>query len=800
MALRVHQPEQSILDYRKQQQIRNAPALAMAATVMTAVASAYLGASLGVHWEIGAYAPNFFPDYLAKPLFGLPVYSPWELGKMAVTYWHYPMMQRTVELAGGIAALPTLLMAGWQFARIGRLQRSLYKTDLHGSAHWATEKEIRRMGLLPKGRQDSKRVCYVGGVVDKKGNTLYLQHSGAEHIIVFAPTRSGKGVGFVLPTLLGGWQESVVTNDIKGENYLLSAGWRQSIGQTILKFNPGFGMDADPDDNFEANNGDLGSEDQCCHFNPLDEVRVGTAFEVKDVMNIATMIVDPDGKGLNDHWQKTGFALLTCVILHVLYAEEDKTLRGVAAFLNDPNLQNVDQAFQKMIDTEHNPNGKFTQKWIEQYKLTPETAKVHPVIAQSAKEMLNKAPNEKSGVISTMMSFLSLYRDPIVAKWTAYSDFRIKDLQDAKNPVSLYLVTSPEDKNRLKPLIRLVLNLIASKFTSEDRLVQENGRMVCKGRHPLLLLLDEFPSLGKMDIFQDAIAFFAGYNVKLALIAQSKSQLEDEAHGYGKAGGSVIIENCHVRYFYAPNDVTTAEWLSKNLGNKTVAMENTTQSLEGSIMPSPKGQSRSLSYHPRPLLTPDEVLRLRGPVKRGSDIVQAGDIIVMVTGFSPIYGRQILYFKNPVFLERAKIDPPASFEPLRKEKDYSRTLGHTGVLKAKAPDQPSALEDADFTDATETTPPVLPADTAPEQPQSSLDALEAENAEAEGGDALADPDAQDAQIALDRLAQLHRLAANGLPPEMIAASGGEDGWRASQKRIDREAFKQSVQGLAKGAA
>ncbi|WP_428947198.1 type IV secretory system conjugative DNA transfer family protein [Acidithiobacillus ferrooxidans] len=799
MPMRTHQPEQSILDYRKQQQIRNAPFLGMAATAMTGIAAAYLGASLGVHNEIGRYAANFFPDYVAKPFLGLPVYSPLALGKAFFAFKQYPMMDRAVELALGITAVPTLAMGVWQFVRTGRLQKQMYETDLHGSAHWATKKELEQMALLPPRSlrpardQTSKRVCYVGGIPDEKDHTQYLQHAGAEHIICFAPTRSGKGVGLVLPTLLGGWQESVVVHDIKGENYLLTAGWRQSIGQTILKFNPGYGLD--------DNNGDQGTKAQCCHFNPLEEVRVGTPFEVKDVMNIATMIVDPDGKGLNDHWQKTGFALLTSVILHVLYAEKDKTLRGVAAFLNDPALQNVDEAFTKMTETEHNPSGKFDRAWRDQYHTD---SKVHPVIAQSAKEMLNKAANEKSGVISTMMSFLSLYRDPIVAEWTEYSDWSITDLQDAEKPVSLYLVTSPEDKNRLKPLIRLVLNLIASKFTSENRLTQEKGRMVCIGKHPLLLLLDEFPSLGKMDIFQDAIAFFAGYNVKLFLITQSKSQLEDEGHGYGKAGGSVIIENCHVRIFYAPNDVTTAEWLSKTLGKKTVPMENTTQSLEGSFLPSPKGQSRSITWQARDLLTPDEVLRLRGPIKQGSDIVKAGDMIVMVSGFAPVYGRQILYFKNTVFLERAQKSPPAQSEPIRDRKNY-RFLGeHGGVLAAKPQDPEPGLDDMDFADEMPAKGDVAEGGAQDGQSGStSLEQLEAETTTVEEeeeaatgevqGDLTQDREVLNVQKDLARLAEM-------LPPEIKAASGGEDAWRPNATRLDRHEDRRSMDGLLGGKA
>ena len=671
-----HLPDQNILDYKAQRDARNAANLAMALTVMAGVFSSFGFSTLAVRLFIGKYTANFFPGYVPLRGFGFPVYSPYALYEAYMRFWQYPMMRHAFYFAAAGTVIATLAIAVWQFIRSGRKQKAVFETDLHGSAHWAAEKDVERMGLLPKGKSASRRICYVGGFPDDKGHLRYLQHAGAEHISAYAPTRSGKGVGLVLPTLLGGWRESAVVHDIKGENYLLTAGWRRSIGQKILKFNPGFGLE-------EGDEADVSAQkSQCCHFNPLEEVRIGTRFEVKDVMNIATMIVDPDGKGLNDHWQKTGFALMTSVILHVLYAEPDKTMRGVAAYLNDPELESVDAAFEKMMKVEHDPEGRF--HWKDQ---RGEPVKVHPVIAQSAKEMLNKADNEKSGVISTMMSFLSLYRDPIVAEWTEYSDFHILDLQDHEDPVSLYLVTSPEDKNRLKPLIRLVLNLIASKFTSANRLVAKNGRMECVGKHPLLLLLDEFPSLGKMDVFQDTIAFLAGYNVKLYLISQDKSQLEDEGHGYGKSGAQAIINNCHVRVIYAPNEVQTAEWVSKMLGKKTVAMENTNQSFEGYMMPAPKGQSRSISYQARELLTPDEVMRLRGPVKKGSDIVQAGDMLILVAGFPPIYGQQILYFKDDTFLRRAKVPAPLEYDTTSSPRDYKGIFGESGGVREAPPDE-----------------------------------------------------------------------------------------------------------------
>jgi type IV secretion system protein VirD4 len=711
----LHRPNSEVLDYKTQRIARGGGLK----TTVSGIAAGILGFTLGISYDAREVFPGYqwTDDFIQQAhaylaIDGWRLYDPLPFLRPMLLNLHYPLIHQAFYYAGLPAVTLGVLVAGIVGFKHKDARQAVMNNPVHGSAHWASREDAENAALLPttgKTREeklkyhqwlklrrqaaeqwkreyrkehpgkpvpepvifnkffekdadgkvkDSPHVCYVGAFVEK-GKATPLQHTGAEHILCFAPTRSGKGVGLVLPTLLDGWMDSVVVHDIKGENFALTAGYRKSQGHYILKFSPG------------------STSDEGCHFNPLDAVRVGTQYEVKDVQNIATMIVDPDGKGLNDHWQKTGFALLTSVILHVLYAMPDKTLRGVAAYLNDPTLESVDVAFERMMQTVHDPDDQFG--WLDGNN---QPTQVHPVIAQSAREMLNKADNEKSGVISTMMSFLSLYRDPIVAKWTEYSDFRITDLQDADRPVSLYLVTSPEDKGRLKPLIRLILNQIASQFTAEERLVADGGRIKCIGKHRLLLLLDEFPSLGKMDIFQDSIAFLAGYNVKLYLITQDIAQLEDEGHGYGKAGAKAIIGNCHVRVAYAPNQVETAKWISDMLGTRTVTLENDNQSFDGSILAQQKGYSTSVQYQSRPLLTADEVMTLRGPVKEGSAIKAPGDMLVFSAGFSPIYGQQLLYFQNPEWVSRAAIAwPDRSDELPGARKDYEIVFGPSkGIL------------------------------------------------------------------------------------------------------------------------
>ena len=258
-------------------------------------------------------------------------------------------------------------------------------------------------------------------------------------------------------------------------------------------------------------------------------------WEVRDVQNIADILVDPEGAlDKRNHWEKTSHSLLVGVILHVLYAEPDKTLAGVANFLSDPKRP-IEATLRAMMSTPHLGE-----------------AGVHPVIASSARELLNKSDNERSGVLSTAMSFLGLYRDPVVAKVTARCDWRIADLVSGKRPVSLYLVVPPSDIARTKPLIRLILNQVGRRLTEE---------LNAANRHRLLLMLDEIPALGRLDFFESALAFMAGYGIKSFLIAQSLNQIE-KAYGANNS----VLDNCHVRVAFATNDERTAKRVSESLG------------------------------------------------------------------------------------------------------------------------------------------------------------------------------------------------------------------------------------------
>ncbi|WP_321855500.1 conjugal transfer protein TraG [Paraburkholderia tropica] len=513
---------------------------------------------------------------------GIPVYHPWRLFEW--WYWYDAYAPHLFTQGGAIAASSGVAAA---FVAIGmsvwRARQSRLVTT-YGSAHWADCREIRKAGLTrPAG-------IFLGRHKDQ-----YLRHDGPEHVLTFAPTRSGKGVGLVIPTLLS-WPASTVIHDIKGENWAVTAGWRSRFSHCLL-FNP-----TDP---------------KSAAYNPLLEVRRG-AHEVRDVQNIADILVDPEGAlERRNHWEKTSHALLVGAILHVLYAGEDKTLRGVANFLSDPACP-FELTLHRMMTTRHLDD-------------VP-----HPVVASAAREVLNKSENERSGVLSTAMSFLGLYRDPTVAEVTSRCDWRIADLIAADHPVSLYMVVPPSDISRTKPLVRLILNQIGRRLTESL-----DGSDGIARRHKLLLMLDEFPALGRLDFFETALAFMAGYGIRSFLIAQSLNQI-DKAYGQNHS----ILDNCHVRVTFATNDERTAKRISETLGTATELRAQ--RNYAGHRLAPWLGHLMvSRQETARPLLTPGEVMQL-----------PPDDAVVMVSSLAPIRAKKLRYYTDANFKRRV-LPPPA---------------------------------------------------------------------------------------------------------------------------------------------
>jgi len=564
------------------------------------VATQWTAAHLG-------YQPRLVSAWLTFR--AMKLYSPW-----AIFAWEYQFSSYAPELfrkafyvcaLGPIVGVVVLIAYAVWSARKARIATT------HGTARWATLEETSSAGLLAE-----------EGVVLGELDERLLRDNGPEHVACIAPTRSGKGVGQVIPTLLS-WPGSVLVHDMKGENWKITSAWRSRFSNVIY-FNP-----TDPDCS--------------AHFNPFLEVR-DDENQIRDVQNIADQVVDPQGKGKESHWDRTADQFFLGAILHVLHAEPDKSLYGLSKFLSDPRRP-FEETLNTMKTAQHD-------KGI-----------AHERIAAAAQAMLNKSEEERSGILSTALAFLGLYSDPIVARNTADSDFRIRDLMQAEHPMSLYIVVPDSDRLRLKPLTRMMMTMITQRLV-EVLNPKEN-------KHRLLMLIDEFPRLGKLPFFTDALAYLAGYNIKVMLVMQSKSQLDaPDAHGVG----NTLIESCKVRSVFTAQDPVTAQWIADALGPKTEVHQQTTYTGHrlapwlGHVMVADQETSRSL-------LDAAEICKL-----------PASDLILLVAGFPPVRAKRLKYYERPEFVARANLPAlklrPGGPYPFRPRQHSNPWAGRVSVPAA----------------------------------------------------------------------------------------------------------------------
>ena len=599
----------------------NWPAMALGCTLF-----------LLTNWAATEYiAMRFeYQPALGHPLFQVGhtfVYAPfaWFLWGLHNITSHDPAVRR--PLGEGIVilffgcAVSIFLYFGANSLRSRRL--SANAEHLHGSARWATEKDIRETGLL-----DASEGVYVGGWKPNRWSQLhYLRHDGPEHVLVFAPTRSGKGVSLVIPTLLA-WNESAVIYDIKGENWAKTAGFLSQQGHICFRFCP-----------VEQSYGS--------RFNPLAEVRLFTDRDVSDAQNIAEILGRTHGAHTpsDPHWQDTGVSIICGMILHVCYEARTKSRTASLSDLTNAFSRSTDfrDTLTEMSEFCHDSEGEA--EW---------PSGTHPVVRQKAIECLTKEERELAGVLSTVTTALQVYCDPLIVRNTSASDFSIQDLVNHERPISLYLVVPNSDRDRLTPLMRLIFTIIIHRLTEAMEFNEGDQK---ENLHKLLFLIDEFPSLSHMGVFAHALSYMAGYGLKAYLITQDIRQIVD-AYGPNES----IVSNCHVRVAFTPNQYETADLLSKMTGTQTI--QKATYNFSGKRnAPVMNHINASVENVERPLMTPDEVSRLRPAKKRGKDvaerIVAPGQMLIFIAGQHPILGTQMLYFLDPTLKAWSKIPPPA---------------------------------------------------------------------------------------------------------------------------------------------
>lgn len=512
--------------------------LVMLITVIIAV-PLYIGVVVAFILQYGmpyiAYAAN--PDYVFAVFWQLFDY--WKANRVAIE--QYYGFEYTLKLVGPPAAGMLVSLLTLIAARAPLLDFRPFKDveTIHGKAHWANESEIRRAKLRAK----------KGLLLGRTGKANYLVADDFQHVLLFAPTGSGKGVGFVIPNLLY-WNNSVVCHDIKGENYELCSGYRKKLGQEVYYWNP-----ADPD-----------GVSHC--YNPLDWVSTKPGQMVDDVQKICNLILPEQ-----EFWQNEARSLMLGVMLY-LCAVPEKV-----------------QSFGEVVRTMRSDDVVYNLAVV----LDTIGKRIHPVAYMNIAAFLQKADKERSGVISTLNSGLELWANPLIDAATARSDFDMQQLK--KKKMSVFCGVTPDNLQRLEPLLKVfyqqATDFMTRKMPGKDE------------PHGVLFLMDEFPSLGEMPQFQIGIAYFRGYRVKLFLIVQDTQQLKGT---YEEAGMNSFLSNSYYRVTFAANNIETANMISQLIGNKTVKQLSHNNPKFFDL--NPASRTVNASEVQRALLLPQEVITL----------------------------------------------------------------------------------------------------------------------------------------------------------------------------------------------
>ena len=414
------------------------------------------------------------------------------------------------------------------------------KEEVHGSAAWATEADLKRAKLREK----------KGFMLGRTGARSYLIADDFQHILLFAPTGSGKGVGFVIPNMLF-WEESAVCHDIKLENYELTSGYRQKVlGQDVFVWNP-----AEPD-----------GYTHC--YNPLDWLSSKPGQMVDDVQKICNLILPEQ-----EFWQNEARSLLLGVVLYL--AADPNKITSFGEVVRTMRSDDVVYSLAVVLDT----IGK----------------KIHPVSYMNIAAFLQKADKERSGCVSTLNSGLELWANPLIDTATAYSDFSLMQLK--KKRMTVYVGVTPDNLKRLEPLLKIFYQQAADFLTRHMPRPDEP--------HGVLFCMDEFPTLGEMETFKSGIAYFRGYRVKLFLITQDTQQLKGI---YEEAGMNSFLSNAYYRITFAANNIDTANMISQLIGNKTV--KTYSHNKPKFLDLNPGSRTTNVSEAQRALLLPQEVITL----------------------------------------------------------------------------------------------------------------------------------------------------------------------------------------------
>ena len=501
----------------------------------------------------------------------------------------------------------------------------LSRPSWYGDARWANGWEISRAKLGAK----------TGVVVGKHGGK-YLINNEPVHTLVTAPTRSGKGVGLVIPNLLS-WPGAVLVLDIKKENYGITAGFR-SQHQPVYMWAP--------------------MDEQSHKYNPLDFISSDKSLRVTELQKLATNLIPHSGRG-EGMWIEEARTLFIGLVLLVL---------------DDPDVPHtIGQVYRTLMS-------ETDLYQVAAIALAQNEREIDPIGRLYLANFKNKADKERSGVKSNLTAALSLWANPVIDAATSDSNFDLRAFR--RKPATVYVGVGQDQLLTLAPLLNLFFQQAVSELSKATPGQDEP--------HQVLFLIDEFAMLGAMPTLATGLALLAGYNIRIMLIIQGLGQLEEI---YSRTGTESILQNCSLQIFFASNDDSTTNHVSKRLGTKTVKTHSRSQS-EGWKTTS------STSHIARPLLSPEEVRRL-----------DAKKALIFKETARPILANKIRYYADNLFTPRLFAPPavpPLEIQPVLPERKSPMGIALKKIIEMEREEKEQAAQEKQAKEPK--TPPLLGAE------------------------------------------------------------------------------------------
>lgn len=552
----------------------------------------------------------------------------WEFWRYLAHYGlDHPRVGLWLKIAAGVATAFLLLLF------IGRVARKGWPgtatPSLHGQTRWAHRAELLKGGLYEKFQG-----LYVGQ--DPAGR--YLRFGGPEHVACYAPTRSGKGVGLVIPNCLL-YESTLVCLDVKKENWAATAGIRAAAGQKVFLFDP------------------LAPDACTARYNPFSYVRRGTIDAFEDIQRIAQMVF-PHASGDQQFWTDSARSAFT----------------GAAGFLAEtPELPLTFGEVLRLLSSSDGASAMLQRIEARRQQRQPYTE----ATVKALEDYLKGSDDLVNSIRKTITARLSLWFNPRIDAATSESDFDLRELRSSLH--AIYIGVTPDNIARLRPLLALFFQQLV------DLTIRTLPQHDPRARHQVLMLLDEFPLLGPMPVLADAFAYVAGYGIRLMLIMQSKAQLRDRDL-YGPDKAAAILDNCGLEVVFGTKDNDLATELSKRLGYDTVEARSRSGPTFWRIFRRDR-LSVTESDRERALLLPQEIVRMHP--------LQA---ILIRPGMLPIRCLRIRHYRDRTFTRLLR--PPPDVPPIAIEVRLDQGKGFEPMSTASPPVPPPACPPAPVAAAT----------------------------------------------------------------------------------------------------